>query len=55
MIGAFTLPNEYWSNLQITSQDVENLHTILFERETPLTARDLVSEFIESRIQQERR
>lgn len=55
MIGVFTLPNEFWLNLQVTSQDVENLHTILFERETPLTTRDLVSEFVETRIQAERK
>lgn len=55
MIGDFKLPNEYWLNLQVTPQDVENLHTILFERETPLTTRDLVSEFVEARIQAERK
>ncbi len=55
MIGVFTLPNEYWLNLQVTPQDVENLHTILFERETPLTTGDLVSEFVEARIQFERK
>jgi hypothetical protein len=55
MIGVFTLPNEYWLNLQVTSQDVENLHTILFEREMPLTTKDLVSEFVEARIQLERK
>jgi len=55
MIGEFTLPNEYWLKLQVTSQDVENLHTILFERETPLTTRDLVSEFVDARIQAERK
>jgi hypothetical protein len=54
MTGAFTLPNEYWLSVQVTPQDVENLHTFLFERETPLTTRDLVSEFIESRIRSER-
>mgnify|MGYP001423380166 CR=1 FL=1 len=54
MAGAFSLPNEYWLSLQITPQDVENLHTFLFERETPLTARDLSLEFIESRIKAER-
>lgn len=52
--GAFTLPDEYWSSIQVSPQDVENLHTFLFERETPLTARDLVSEFVESRIRFER-
>lgn len=54
MTGAFKLPNEYWLSLQVTPQDVENLHTFLFERETPSTTRDLVSEFIESRIRFER-
>ena len=54
MTGAFTLPNEYWLNIQVTSQDVENLHTILFERETPLTTSDLVSEFIEMRFRAEK-
>jgi hypothetical protein len=52
--GAFTLPDEYWSSIQVTPQDVENLHTFLFERETPLTTRDLVSEFVEARIRFER-
>ncbi|HNC07157.1 MAG TPA: hypothetical protein PLX14_00540 [Anaerolineales bacterium] len=54
MTGAFNLPTEYWLSVQVTPQDVENLHTILFERETPLTTRDLVSEFIESRLHKER-
>src|SRR5690606_10935132 len=54
MTGAFKLPNEYWLSLQVTPQDVENLHTFLFERETPSTTRDLVSVFIESRIRFER-
>jgi hypothetical protein len=50
MSGALLLPNEYWLSLQITPQDVENLHTVLFERETPLAVRDLCAEFIEARI-----
>ena len=54
MSGAFKLPNEYWSSLQVTPQDVENLHTFLFERETPLTVRDLSAEFVEARIKAER-
>lgn len=54
MTGAFTLPTEYWLSVQVTPQDVENLHTILFERETPLTTRDLVSEFIDARLRAER-
>ncbi len=54
MAGAFSLPNEYWSTTQITPQDVENLHTFLFERETPLTARELSLEFVEARLKAER-
>jgi len=54
MSGALSLPNEYWLSLQVTPQDVENLHTVLFERETPLAVRDLCSEFIEARIKIER-
>ncbi|MDO9303616.1 MAG: hypothetical protein Q7T89_19675, partial [Anaerolineales bacterium] len=54
MSGALLLPNEYWLSLQITPQDVENLHTFLFERETPLAVRDLCAEFIEARIKAER-
>lgn len=55
MTGALTLPNEYWSTLQVTSQDLEHLHTYLFERETPLTPRELTLALIELRIQAERR
>lgn len=55
MAGVFKLPNEYWLSLQVTPQDVENLHTFLFERETPLTTRDLASEFVEARIRVERK
>ncbi|HNK64140.1 MAG TPA: hypothetical protein PKL78_11185 [Anaerolineales bacterium] len=54
MTVAFSLPNDYWQSLQVTPQDVENLHTYLFERETPLTARELAAELIETRIRSER-
>jgi hypothetical protein len=54
MSSAFKLPNEYWSSLQVTPQDVENLHAYLFDRETPLTTRDLSVEFVEARIKAER-
>ena len=54
MAGAFTLPTEYWSTIQITPQDIENLHTTLFERETPLTARDLSIVLVEARLRSER-
>ena len=54
MAGAFSLPTEYWLSIQITPQDVENLHNCLFERETPLTTRDLSFEFVDARIKAER-
>jgi len=54
MTGAFSLPNDYWQSIQVTPQDVENLHTYLFEREMPLTTRELASEFIETRVRLER-
>ena len=55
MVGEFKLPNDYWTSIQVTPKDVENLHTYLFEHETPLTSKDLASEFVESRIRQERK
>jgi hypothetical protein len=54
MAGAFKLPNEYWSSVQVTPQDLENLHTFLFERETPMTALELSAAFVESRLRAER-
>lgn len=54
MAGAFSLPNDYWLSIQVTPQDVENLHTYLFEREMPQTTRELASEFIETRVRLER-
>ena len=54
MASAFSLPADYWSTLQITKQDVESLNTYLFEAETPLTARDLTSVFINARVKDEK-
>jgi hypothetical protein len=54
MAGIFSLPSDYWKTLQVTSQDVEILHTHLFEVETPLTTRDLALIFVEGRIKTER-
>ncbi len=45
---------DYWTTLQITQQDVEYLHNHLFELETPLTARELVTVFIHERVRVER-
>ena len=46
--------SEYWHDLQINRQDVEYLHTYLFEQETPLTTRELVAVFVNERIRVER-
>lgn len=54
MAGAFTLPKEYWSKIQITPQEIEHLQTYLFERETPLTTRDLALALVDFRIKNER-
>src|SRR5512142_1224282 len=45
---------DYWTDLQITQQDIEFLHTYLFEHETPLTAHELVAVFVNERIRAER-
>jgi hypothetical protein len=50
---SFTSP-EYWKELQINRQDVEYLHTYLFEHEIPLTTRELVTVFVTERIRLER-
>ena len=53
MVNDLLISTEYWTDIQITRQDVEFLHNYLFEHETPLTARELVSVFIEERIRVE--
>ena len=50
---SFTTP-QYWNELQTNRQDVEFLHTYLFEQETPLTTRELVAVFVNERIRVER-
>ena len=54
MAGTFSLSSDYWKSLQVTSQDVEVLHTHLFEIETPLTTQDLSLIFVEMRVKSER-
>lgn len=54
MAGAFSLPEDYWSKLEITPQDIEALHSHLFDVETPLTARELTSVLASSRIAAEK-
>ena len=54
MVSDPLISTDYWTDLQITQQDIEYLHNHLFEHETPLTARELVSVFIDERIRAER-
>ena len=54
MVSDPLISTDYWTDLQITPQDVEYLHNHLFELETPLTARELVSVLIDERIRVER-
>ncbi len=50
MAGAFSLPEDYWAKLEITPQDIEAVHSHLFEVETPLTARELTSVLVSARM-----
>jgi hypothetical protein len=54
MVSDPLISTDYWTDLQIAQQDVEFLHNHLFEHETPLTARELVSVFVNERIRAER-
>lgn len=49
----FTSTN-YWKELQITRQHVEFLHNHLFETETPLSGRELVSVLVSERVRVEK-
>jgi len=48
------LSADYWQTLHITPKDIEYLQTCLFERETPLTARELAGFLIAERLRIER-
>ncbi|HMD81466.1 MAG TPA: hypothetical protein VKE92_09190, partial [Anaerolineales bacterium] len=54
MVSDPLISTDYWTSIQITPQDIEYLHSYLFERETPLTARELVAVFVNERIRSER-
>jgi hypothetical protein len=49
MTGETIHSSDYWKNLQITSQDIDFLHNHLFETETPLTTRELLTVLIHER------
>jgi hypothetical protein len=54
MVSEPLISTNYWTDLQITQQDVEYLHNHLFELETPLTTRELVPVLINERVRAER-
>lgn len=54
MVSDPLISTDYWTDIQITQQDVEFLHNYLFEHETPLTVRELVAVFVNERIRAER-
>ena len=54
MAGDLLNTTDYWTNLQVTRQDVEFLHNHLFDNETPLTPRELVAVLIAERIRAEK-
>ena len=54
MVSDPLISTDYWTDIQITPQDVEYLHNHLFELETPLTARELVTVFVNEHIRAER-
>jgi hypothetical protein len=54
MVSDSYTTSTYWDDLQINRQDVEYLHTHLFEHETPLTTRELVTIFVNERVRAER-
>jgi len=54
MVSDPIISTDYWTDLQITRQDVEFLHNHLFENETPLTGRELVAILVSERLRAER-
>ncbi|MFT3894148.1 MAG: hypothetical protein QM730_21155 [Anaerolineales bacterium] len=54
MAGDSLNTTDYWTNFQVTRQDVEFLHNHLFEKEIPLTPRELVAVLIGERIRVEK-
>jgi hypothetical protein len=54
MVSDSYTTSTFWEDLQINRQDVEYLHTYLFENETPLTTRELVAIFVNERVRFER-
>jgi hypothetical protein len=49
-----TLPPDYWKTLSLGKPDLEFISTYLFEKETPLAAKEIVPILIEERVRKER-
>jgi hypothetical protein len=49
-----SFPSDYWTSFQINSADVEFIQNHLFEVETPLTAKELLTVLVEERIRKEK-
>ncbi|HVN15807.1 MAG TPA: hypothetical protein VMT73_08715 [Anaerolineales bacterium] len=54
MVSTSLISSDYWKTLQVTPHDTEFLHNYLFEREVPLTARELVPVLVSERMAAER-
>ena len=48
------LPSDYWQTISITKTDIERLTAYLFEHEQPLTDEELLTVWVEQRLQAER-
>lgn len=51
--ASLNLPADYWQTLHVTPKDIEFLQTYLFEHETPLTPRELVTVLVAERLRAE--
>jgi hypothetical protein len=51
---SLALPPDYWKNLSLNNEDLEFISNYLFEKETPLTEKELVPLLIEERLRGER-
>lgn len=51
---SFTLPPDYWTKFTPNPSELEFINTYLFEKETPLSEKELVPILIEERINHER-
>lgn len=51
---SFRVPPDYWKTISITKKDLEFVSNYLFEKETPLTEKELLPIVVEERIREER-